>query len=629
MKTKAQFACVASLIYIFFLSIQAQAQNPISQYDSLYSAVLKEHRPFKIIFPKKYNPSSTDRFDVLYVLDGEWNTSLAEKVYEFLEFAKFIPTNMLIVSVPNYYRNGINMRERDFTPTSTENKDAKFGWMKSSLISGGASNFLQFLKKELVPFINKKYPTKPENNILYGTSLGGLFAIYTYLQEPTLFKSYLTVEPSLWWDNGYMTKTAVKSLANDKSPANTLWISSRDGEALSEMGIASFDSALTQKAPDNLHWKVASYSNETHFSAIWKGIYDGLKFTYAKSKTDGALMNRANTLEKFRSENGTYISFSKMDTFLKSQMDSIGIPGLSFALINDGQIVYHRTFGVTNSETKQRVSTETLFDASSLTKTPFAFLVMRLAEKGILDLDKPLFRYLPNPDIAYDERYKLITARMVLSHTTGFPNWRFFNKDGKLDIKFTPGTQFHYSGEGYEYLANVVAHLMKIQKNELQDLFNQEVAKPLKMNTTYFTWNNSVAAHRATGHVDGKVAEGYGINSKNPNFYASYSMQTEAVTYAKFLISLMNGDGLKKESYEDMLSPQFPNAFKSTGNQRGLGIEIKSTEFGNEYSHNGFNLNFTSEFMFNKEQQFGYVFFTNCNKASDLNKKLVKFLKSN
>jgi predicted alpha/beta superfamily hydrolase len=303
MKTKAQFALLASILYFLLITIRARAQNPIIQYDSLYSTVLKEHRAIKLIFPKKYTPTLTDRFDVLYVLDGEWNTSLSEKVYEFLELAKFIPTNLMIVSIPNSYKNGINMRERDFTPTSTEKKDGKFREMKSSHMFGGASNFLQFLKKELVPFVNKKYPTKPENNILYGTSLGGLFAIYAYLQEPTLFRSYLTVEPSLWWDNGYVSKTAMKGLANNKTTTNTLWISSRDGQALSVMGIARFDSVLALKAPDKLQWKVASYSNETHFSAIWKGIYDGLKFTYVKSKTDGALVNRANTLEQFKSEN--------------------------------------------------------------------------------------------------------------------------------------------------------------------------------------------------------------------------------------------------------------------------------------------------------------------------------------
>ena len=629
MKIKTRFALIATTIYLVLISISAWTQNPIVQYDSLYSNILKEERPIKIILPKKYNPSLTDRYDVLYVLDGEWNTSLAEKVYEFLEYAKFIPANVIIVSIPNYYKNGINLRDRDFTPTSTENSEGKFTWMKSSLISGGAANFLLFLKEELVPFVNGKFQTNIENDILYGTSLGGLFAIYAYLHEPTLFKSYITVEPSLWWDNEYINSIAPGKLEAKKGIRNTLWISSRDGRAAVEMGISSFDSLLALKAPEDLRWKVAAYPNETHFSAIWKGIYDGLKFTYVKSKTDETLVNRANTPEKFRLENEKYISFSKMDAFLKSEMDSIGIPGLSFALINDGQIIFHRALGVTNVENNQRISNETIFDAASMTKTPFSFLVMRLAEKGILDLDKPLFTYLPYPDIAHDKRYKLITARMVLSHTTGFPNWRFFNANGKLDIKFTPGTQFLYSGEGYEYLAKVIAHLMGIQRNDLQELFNEEIAKPLGMDKTYFTWNSWLEEHRATGHVDGKVAEGYGIDSENPNFYASYSMQTEAANYAKFLIGMMNERVLKKESYDDMLKVQFPNAYEDGERQWGLGIAITRTEFGEQYSHGGFNLSFSSEFMFNKKQKFGYVFFTNCNKGSDLNKKLLKFFEAN
>jgi len=298
MKIKLRFAFIASVIYFLLISIQARPQSAVIQADSLYSNILKEQRSIKVILPKKYDPGLADRFDVLYVLDGEWNTSLTEKVCEFLGFAKFIPANMIIVSVPNYYKNGTNMRERDFTPTSTENKDGKFWWMKSSLISGGAGNFLQFLKNELVPFVNRKYRTKPENNILYGTSSGGLFAIYAYLHEPTLFKSYLTVEPSLWWDKEYLTKIAPEKLKNRDGIRNTLWISSRDGSGLDEMGISSFNSLLTLKAPGDLQWKADAYPNETHFSAIWKGLYDGLKFTYVKSKTDGTLVNRANAPDK-------------------------------------------------------------------------------------------------------------------------------------------------------------------------------------------------------------------------------------------------------------------------------------------------------------------------------------------
>jgi len=296
MESKSPFVFTASIIYFLLVSIPpAWTQAPIVQKDSLYSKYLKEQRTIKIVLPKNYKTSSAEKFDVLYVLDGEWNTSLAEKVYEFLEHAKFIPTNLIIVSVPNYYKNEINMRERDFTPTSTENKEGKFSWMKSSLNSGGASNFLLFFKEELVPFVNRKYNSNIENNILYGTSSGGLFAIYAYLNEPTIFKSYITVEPSLWWDKEYINKIATEKLQNIKGIRNTLWISSRDGGAQDEMGISGFNSLLALKASTDLQWKVEAYPNETHFSTIWKGLYDGLKFTYVKSKTDGALINRANT----------------------------------------------------------------------------------------------------------------------------------------------------------------------------------------------------------------------------------------------------------------------------------------------------------------------------------------------
>lgn len=286
MKNRIQLGVILPLIYFLLVSNPAWAQNHIIQSDSLYSTHLKEQRQIQVIFLKKYNPSSKDRFDVFYVLDGEWNTSLSETVYEFLEYAQFIPTNMMIVSIPNQYKNETNLRERDFTPTRIENYD----------ISGGADNFLLFLKEELVPFINKKYPTNIGNNILYGTSWGGLFAIYTYLHEPTLFKSYLTVEPVLKWDNGYLNQIALEKLENMNGTKNTLWISSRDGKDFQKMGIANFDSLLALKAPDGLIWKVEAYPNETHFSAIWKGLYDGLKFTYTKSKSDGKIVNRANTI---------------------------------------------------------------------------------------------------------------------------------------------------------------------------------------------------------------------------------------------------------------------------------------------------------------------------------------------
>ena len=332
-------------------------------------------------------------------------------------------------------------------------------------------------------------------------------------------------------------------------------------------------------------------------------------------------------VNKIKTLSGKEITVAEMDKYLNVQMDSYRLPGLSLAIINDAKIIYHRTLGITNVDTKEKVSEETLFDAGSLSKTPFTYLIMKMVEQGILSLDQPLYTYLPYPDISHDDRYKLITARMVLSHTTGFPNWRFYNEDNKLDIKFIPGTQYFYSGEGFEYLANVVAHLKNIQKNDLQDLFKAEVSTPLGMQFAYYTWNNYLEKHRASGHVDGKVfSTDWGLSANNPNFYASYTLQTEAISYAKFLIAIIMEKGLKKETYGKMLRVHIQIPSETDSIFMCLGVKVKNSEFGNEYMHDGDNYNFTSAFMFSKEHKFGYVFFTNCNQGIDFNKNLKSFL---
>ncbi len=132
------------------------------------------------------------------------------------------------------------------------------------------------------------------------------------------------------------------------------------------------------------------------------------------------------------------------------------VPGLSIAVINDAKVVWQKSFSVVNSATNQPVSDDTIFEAASLSKPVFAYGVLRLVEKGKLDLDTPLVKYLPKPYVQNDERAGLITAWMVLTHTTGFPNWR---NNQALKTHFNPGERFSYSGEGFVYLQKVVEHL--------------------------------------------------------------------------------------------------------------------------------------------------------------------------
>lgn len=329
---------------------------------------------------------------------------------------------------------------------------------------------------------------------------------------------------------------------------------------------------------------------------------------------------------------GEKVNYKTIDNFLQSQMDSFNIIGLSIAIINNAEIVYHRTLGYANIDSLSNVTENSLFEAGSLSKPLFAYFALKLYEQGVYDLDTPLYKYLPYPDIEYDERYKLITARMVLSHTTGFPNWRVFNPDGKLDIKCTPGTEFYYSGEGYLYLSKVLAHLTNRTLRNLDDYFQEIVSNEIGLKNSYYSTNDYLVNHKVKGHIDGKpVDEPFYYDMEN--FGAAGNLHTESIDYSNFLITLMNENGLSKESYNEM----FTEHIKVPANEYdylphpdkiawGLGFGIKYLPYGKLYFHEGLNHGFQSYFMMDKENKRGYVFFTNCQNADDFMYNLEVFL---
>src|SRR4030095_1153264 len=125
--------------------------------------------------------------------------------------------------------------------------------------------------------------------------------------------------------------------------------------------------------------------------------------------------------------------------------------------IRDGKIIWNHAFGVKNASTREPVDDNTVFEAASLSKPVMAYAALKLVDAGKLDLDKPLAQYLEKPYLEGDDRLNLITARRVLTHTTGFPNWR--QQGQPLKIVFPPGERFSYSGEGFVYLQKVIERL--------------------------------------------------------------------------------------------------------------------------------------------------------------------------
>lgn len=313
---------------------------------------------------------------------------------------------------------------------------------------------------------------------------------------------------------------------------------------------------------------------------------------------------------------GKNLSSKEIDAFILNQMDSLKMPALSLAIIQNGRIVYYKATGIKNDK-REVVDSNTIFEAASMTKPVFAYAVLKLVQKGQINLDTPLYKYYPYDDIDYDDRYKLLTARMVLSHTTGFPNWR---NGGELTITFDPGTKYGYSGEGFEYLGLVVKHLLS--KN-IQNIVQDEVLAPLSIDNSFLIKNKYVLDHLADGLKDNKE---WGRNNMWRQPHVALSLCTEAKEYTKFVIQLMKESRSSKSVFQQMSVPQMQI---EPGKWVCLGIFMEQTPYGSKFYHSGNNNNrYNSNFEFYNDQDMGYVFFINCHQEPAFTKRLNKFLEN-
>jgi CubicO group peptidase (beta-lactamase class C family) len=318
---------------------------------------------------------------------------------------------------------------------------------------------------------------------------------------------------------------------------------------------------------------------------------------------------------------------AELQQLIPQLMDSARVPGLSIALIRDGEIVWNGSYGVRSAETNVAVNDSTLFQAASLSKCVFAYAVMKLVDAGQIDLDTPLVNYWPEDYVEVDDRDQLITARMALSHTTGFPNWR--PRDGALKILFTPGEKFSYSGEGFGYLQKTVEH---ITGEKLNDFMRRTVFEPLEMLHSSYEWQQNFEANYAVGHDEFSQA----VN-RDPmtNGHAAYSLYTTAIDYAKFICGVLNGSGLSEASASQMLSPQIQldqnctnctntsDFTPSESNYWGLGFGLQKTDDGTSFWHWGDQGIYRCYTVAFQNQKSGLVYFTNSENGLSIRDDLV------
>jgi len=321
--------------------------------------------------------------------------------------------------------------------------------------------------------------------------------------------------------------------------------------------------------------------------------------------------------EQLISALGNEIDQSTFETFLEERMIDHKVPGLSLAITYEGQTVYTTVKGMADVSDRKSVTNDTIFEAASLSKAMFGFMSMIFVEDGLLDLDKPLYTYLPFPDIAQDERYKLITARMVLSHTSGLPNWRRDEPEKKLTLGFNPGTSFKYSGEAYQYLALVLAHLAQTDANGLEAMFQQRIAHQMGMTQTQFLPDASMLDPAVTTKRE---------------FGAAYGIHTHASDFIKWATALLNEDVLSEESYDTFFSRQNVQLpIKEPGRELGLvdwslGFSVYEMPVGELYIHGGNNPGFSSVIILNRETNWGMTIFANADQATPFMLQIASFL---
>jgi CubicO group peptidase (beta-lactamase class C family) len=255
---------------------------------------------------------------------------------------------------------------------------------------------------------------------------------------------------------------------------------------------------------------------------------------------------------------GSPLTPAQIDATVNRLIGAAHVTGAGVALFHRGKIVYLKAYGLRDTEKALPLTPDSVMTAASLTKSAFATVVMRLVQRGELDLDKPIEQYLGKPlgdfehyaDLKGDERTKKLTLRILLDHTTGFANFRGFEDDHRLQFHSEPGTHYGYSGEGILLAQFVVEH---VTGKSATALMQEELYGPLKMTRSSMVWEPRFESDFANGYDE------YGRSlgpERRSSPGAAGSMQTTPRDYALFLSALMRGEVLNAATRDKMLSPQ-------------------------------------------------------------------------
>lgn len=313
---------------------------------------------------------------------------------------------------------------------------------------------------------------------------------------------------------------------------------------------------------------------------------------------------------------------------LKALLQKYHVPGMQL-VYTKGNTSQHYALGLRQANSRLPVTARTTFEAASLGKTMLAYATLRLCDQGRFDLDRPLLHYAAYPRVAGQPAAQRVTARLVLTHATGLPNWSENPwgptwSSSPLHFKHTPDSCWNYSGEGYVWLQHT---LEQITGQSWETIARQEVFAPLGLDHSSFMWQPTFSADVSSGHDQAGQPTPIEHFSQ-PN--AGFSLYTTAREYSQFLQALRTGRGLRKTTaslLRRVASPAQRCGRATTAADAhidwGLGVGLVSTDQGLAQWQWGDNTNFKGFFMSLPGKGESLVVLTNSAHGDELTTELL------
>lgn len=334
------------------------------------------------------------------------------------------------------------------------------------------------------------------------------------------------------------------------------------------------------------------------------------------------------------------LEFRALEELAPELMARFDVPGASMACVREGQLAWGREFGVRSAATREPVQATSLFEAASVSKTVFAYAALKLCENGTMGLDAPLTRFTRARFVEGDARIDQITPRQLLSHSSGFAEWR--SNDGPL-IRREPGTSFEYSGEGYYYLQAAMTELkgsvdrtqcaryeadFEVCATDFDEFMKGAVLRPFGMRQSSYLATDGWEQRIAPGHDEGgqPMAKRRPRGSDVARYGAVGGLHTNAREYALFLMELVAPKGpdehrLGEGMLREMARPQIklPKGGEIDGCAAwGLGWGIQERAGGKLLVHSGGQSGFRSLALASMERKAGFIVLTNSDNGGRL-----------